>query len=308
MNIQVQNTALLTAQPVHSVPFFNVDYFQNEHEIAPKYEPLVKQHYYPESNTNWLSFSKNSPNNCTREFIDDMLTLQSENKKRQNLRRSNNKHEYLVYSSEKEGIFNLGGDLSYFLACMKNKDRDGLVQYGMDCIKWIYNNHSGHSTPTTTITLVAGSALGGGFEAALSSNILVAERKSTMGFPEVLFNLFPGMGAYQLLTQRIAPSLAERMILSGKTYTAEELYDMGVVDVLAEDGKGEQAVWDTIRRHQKQSIGAWGLRRLSKETNPLRYESLIESIEIWVDAAMSLADRDIKHMEYMIRAQSRSAR
>ena len=310
MNSQVQNSALLTAHSVHSGSPYNADYLHHQQQAEPIYDPLVKQHYYPEQNTNWLMFSRHSPNNCTREFISDMITLQAENKRRiQALQtiKDIQHHEYLVYSSGKDDIFNLGGDLPYFVSCINKKDREALVEYGMDCIKWIYSNHSGQGLPVTTIALVAGSALGGGFEAALSSNILVAERKSTMGFPEVLFNLFPGMGAYQLLTQRITPALAKRMILSGKTYTAEELYDMGVVDVLAENGKGEQAVWDTIRRHQKHSVGEWGLRRLSRVTNPLRYEGLIESIEIWADTAMSLSNTDIKHMEYMIRAQNRNA-
>ena len=45
--------------------------------------------------------------------------------------------------------------------------------------------------------------LGGGFEAALSSQVLIAERSARFGFPEIMFNLFPGMGAYSLISRRI---------------------------------------------------------------------------------------------------------
>jgi DSF synthase len=45
-----------------------------------------------------------------------------------------------------------------------------------------------------TASLVQGRALGSGFECALASDVIVAETGARMGFPEVLFNLFPGMG------------------------------------------------------------------------------------------------------------------
>lgn len=51
--------------------------------------------------------------------------------------------------------------------------------------------------------MVQGDAFGGGLEFALSSNILVAEQGTRLGFPEILFNLFPGMGAYTFLYRKV---------------------------------------------------------------------------------------------------------
>ena len=70
--------------------------------------------------------------------------------------------------------------------------------------------------PLTTITLVQGDALGGGFEAAISSNVVIAEKSAKFGLPEVLFNLIPGMGAYSFLVRRTSPDLAEKIIMSGE--------------------------------------------------------------------------------------------
>ena len=61
-----------------------------------------------------------------------------------------------------------------------------------------------------------------------------------MGLPEVLFGLFPGMGAYSFLCKRVSPQLAEKMILGGDIYCSEELHRMGVVDVLVPKGEGER--------------------------------------------------------------------
>ena len=92
-----------------------------------------------------------------------------------------------------------------------------------------------------------GDALGGGFESALASNVVIAEKGVKMGLPEVLFNLFPGMGAYSLLSRRVGTARAEQMILSGRLYTSDELFEMGVVDILAEKGEGEVEVYKYIK-------------------------------------------------------------
>ena len=143
---------------------------------------------------------------------------------------------YFVGASRLPGIYNLGGDLQHFVAMIRTQDRDRLRAYAVDCCDVAFHMAMGFNTPVLTIGLVQGDALGGGFEGAMSFNILVAERSARMGLPEVLFNLFPGMGSMSFLSRKIGFGRAERMILSGKIYTAEELYDMGVVDVLAEDG------------------------------------------------------------------------
>ncbi len=150
--------------------------------------------------------------------------------------------------------------------------------------------------------------MGGGFEAALAANVVIAERQCEMGFPETMFNMFPGMGAYQLLTRRLTPVEAERFILSGRVYRAEELYEMKLIDVLADQGRGEEAVSNYIRRHQKRAHGSQGLRRAIQATSPIRYEDLRETVDIWVDTALNLDPEDLKHLDYLIHAQNQRHR
>lgn len=157
----------------------------------------------------------------------------------------------------------------------------------------------------TTIALLKGNAMGGGMEAALAANVLIAERQVTMGLPEVLFNMFPGMGAYQFLSRRLTPAAAEKMILSGRTYGAEELYDMGIVDVLAEEGEGEQAVNDYIARHKRTAHASRALRGAINAADPISRESLMSVVDIWVETAMTLNERDLGRMQYLIRAQEK---
>jgi DSF synthase len=197
----------------------------------------------------------------------------------------------------------LGGDLALFIRHVENGDRDLLFDYAMRCIDALYANVVSFRSSVTTLSLVQGEALGGGFETALSSDVLIAEKRSRMGFPEILFNLFPGMGAYSLLSRKVGGKRAEQMILSGKLYTAEELHDMGLVDILADDGEGETAVFDYIRRENRARNGFRAFRQVRNGIDPITYEELEKSIEIWVDAAMQLEKRDLKMMDRLVARQ-----
>jgi DSF synthase len=212
---------------------------------------------------------------------------------------------YQIIASDRPGVFNLGGDLKYFIQLIRAKDRERLFEYAKLSIDIAYPLATNYGVPFTTISLVQGEALGGGFEGALSTNILIAERSSKFGFPETVFGLFPGMGAFNFLARRLSPSLAKRIINSGKVYTAEELYDMGVVDVLAPDGKGRQAVYEYMQHRQNRHLGYQGIDILADQFNPLTYKELLDVIVLWVDTAMQLSEKNIRLMEYLIRAQEK---
>jgi DSF synthase len=126
-----------------------------------------------------------------------------------------------------------------------------------------------------------------------------------MGFPEVLFNLFPGMGAYSFLVRKVGRRFADQIISSGATYTARQMLDMGVVDIVAADGMGEAAVSTFITTHSRSSNGRRGIEAVAREIQPLKHEELVRVVDIWADAALRLGDRDIKLMDRLLRAQSR---
>lgn len=215
---------------------------------------------------------------------------------------------YAVIASAVPGVYNLGGDLNLFHRLIKEKDQPSLLRYARACIEPLYLIAVHLNRPNLkTITLVQGDALGGGFECALSGNTLIAERGCKMGFPEILFNLFPGMGALTLLGRRIGQQKAEQIILSGKLYLSEELYEMGVVDILAEPGGGEQAVYEFVRKESRARNGTLALRAAREISQPISYEELMRITEIWVDAAFRLGDKDLRMMERLVSRQTGKA-
>ena len=180
---------------------------------------------------------------------------------------------YGVLASKLPGVFNLGGDLVLFRSAIAAWDRKQLIEYGEKCINNLFPWHRNCDLPMTTISLVQGYALGGGFEAALSATVLIAEESARMGFPEILFNLFPGMGAYSFLSRKIGRRAAEELITSGTTYGARQLYDMGVVDVLAPEGTGEAAIYSYIRKHAKAANGRRAFERVRTEIAPITHKA-----------------------------------
>lgn len=212
---------------------------------------------------------------------------------------------YIVVGSRVPGIFNLGGDLDLFGAKIRARAREDLRRYAHACVDIVYHNAVGYDRRVTTVALVQGAALGGGFEAALSCHHIVAERSATFGLPEVLFNLFPGMGAYSFLSRRLDAVRAEKLILSGKIFSAAELYDMGLVDHLAEDGEGEAALRDYLARLDRRFNAHQAVLQARHRVHPLTRAELIEVVDVWVDAAMKLEEADLKKMGRLVRAQTR---
>lgn len=215
------------------------------------------------------------------------------------------KINYFVLDSSLENIFSMGGDLSLFRQFITNKDKEGFLKYIKVCIETIHGFHVGCRFPIITIACVRGDAMGGGFEVALSCQVLIAEKNIEMGFPEVLFNLFPGMGGYHFLSQRIPVKQVERMMLNGKKYKTNELYDMGVIDKLADEGCGREAVYSYIKEATKYRNSFHALKNVREKVHPIIHDELLEVCKHFVDVAMNISERDLKLMNRLVKAQDR---
>lgn len=237
------------------------------------------------------------------QMLDDVLsfinaiTLRESQRKQSGLR-------HLVVASD-AASFNLGGDLALFAKLIRANDRDRLLSYARRCVDGVHRLNSGLGGDVRTIALVQGDALGGGLEIALSCHTIVAEEGVGMGLPEVLFGLFPGMGAYSFLCKRVAPQVAEKIILDGNIFTSDELHALGVVDVLVPKGQGEAAVQDLIARQQRSPHAYLAMNACRNMTQAVGYDELMAITELWVDTALGLGDKSLKMMERIVRAQER---
>lgn len=213
--------------------------------------------------------------------------------------------EYYAFASRARGTYSLGGDLSFFAESIRTGDRAAIHAYAHHCIDVVWQHVISFDRPLITAALVQGDALGGGFETALSCDVIVAEKSAKMGLPEVLFNLFPGMGAYSFLTRRVGPAEAHRMVTSGTIYTAEQLHEMGIVDVLVEDGEGVYALRDYVNRNHRRHNALRASNLARKRVHPVTEAELRDIVDIWVDAVFRLNDADLHRMARLTSAQER---
>lgn len=214
--------------------------------------------------------------------------------------------KYHVLDSHYEGVFSLGGDLSFFLNCLNNNDKKSMINYARACINAIYPIMVNFNLPIVTISLVRGNALGGGFEIALSGDVIIAERQAQMGFPEILFNTFPGMGAFQSLSARIGLQKATRLIQSGQLYSAEELYELGVVDILTDEGGAEEALYQYVQLRDKHWNGYMAMQQVTHKLKNYSYQQIMDICSgSWVDSIFAMTEKDIRTLNRLLRSQKR---
>ncbi|WDO06524.1 enoyl-CoA hydratase-related protein [Streptomyces murinus] len=102
--------------------------------------------------------------------------------------------------------------------------------------------------PMPTIAAVHGFALGGGFELALSCDVIVADRTAVVGLPEVSVGVIPGGGGTQLLPRRVGAARAAELVFSARRLEAAEAGEMGLVDHVVEEGRDREEALELAAR------------------------------------------------------------
>lgn len=271
---------------------------------------LVDHRAELEAGIEWCFMHHNSPSGYRPCFSEQLLVDLRECQRQVANRLANdqdpagNEVRHLVLASHSD-VFNLGGDLELFSRLIRTGDRARLLAYAQLCVSVAFHFARLADDRVHSIAVVQGDALGGGFEAALCCHTIIAEEGTGMGFPEVLFDLFPGMGAYTFLSRRVTPAQAERMMLDGNVYSAEDLHRMGVVDFLVPRGEGLAAARELVRRRKRMGNALRSMNSVRMTCNPVSLDELMRVTTTWVDAAMRLGDRGLQTMERLVRAQKR---
>src|SRR5450432_2523863 len=215
--------------------------------------------------------------------------------------------KHFVMTSDVPGVFNFGGDPSLFVLLIRARDHESLRLYGRRCVDLIWWMETAAQIGVHTTVLVQGDPLGGGLESVMPFHKVIFERSAQAGFPEVLFNSFPGMGAWNFTIRKAGFAVANEMILSGRLYTAEQLHRLQLVDIVVDDGAGENAIEHALREVHPRLRGTLAALHARSLAVPITYESLMEIVDRWTINSLNLTDRDIKLMERLARAQVRKA-
>jgi DSF synthase len=112
------------------------------------------------------------------------------------------------------------------------------------------------------------------------------------------------MGAYSFLDRKVGQRRAEDIISSGRIYSAEEMHELGVINVVAEDGEGEAAVNALIKQRARSRNGMAALAAVRRRVHQITFSELEDIVSVWVDAALRLTTRDLKLMQRLVSRQN----
>lgn len=144
----------------------------------------------------------------------------------------------------------------------------------------------------------------GGFEAALAHHFVLAQRDARLGFPEIAFNLFPGMGDIHG-SSPFRNEAGGGTHLQGESHTAEWYEQHGLVDLLFEPGQSYVSTRTFIDTLRPKLNGVRAMLRARTRVLQLPRSELMDITEDWVDAAFCTEPKDIAYMERLVMLQNR---
>lgn len=203
---------------------------------------------------------------------------------------------FFVLRSGYPGVFNLGADLDMIYSLAAEKNREKLRLYADKCVDLIHYLYHGINKAITTISLVEGDCVGGGFEAALACDCLIASESSLFSFPEIKLGVFPGMGAASIVSRVLGKGDYRRLFLSGETFSAQQLFDIGLVSQVFPDGQGEATLRAFLKRMNTPSC--YQLSRIYKYNKTLPVSELRFFAEQWVEGIVNLNRRQLALVAY----------
>ncbi len=210
---------------------------------------------------------------------------------------------HMILASDREGVFSLGGDLDFFVACIVAGDRDGLLTYALDCVRIGHVFHTGFEGTVSTTSVIAGQALGGGLEGAACCQTIIAEHGSILQLPEIKFGMFPGMGAISYLSRRAPGPHVRRMVETGEAIDLNDAYSVRMIDELTPRGRGI-ATAHRVNEGLAQGFHARMATRYALALAQGPTLSELESIaQAWVDVAFKINLRDMRLMHRLATQQ-----
>ncbi|WP_051328968.1 crotonase/enoyl-CoA hydratase family protein [Geminicoccus roseus] len=212
---------------------------------------------------------------------------------------------YLVWASEAPKAWSLGGDLATFTGMIRAKDEAGLRAYAHLAIDILHDNLTSLGLPILTVALIQGDAIGGGFEAMLTDDLVIAEASAKFGLPEILFNLFPGMGGYSFLKRKLGAALARQILEDGLSRSAAEVKALGLVDLVCAEGQAEATLRGYVADNARRFKTLLTLKQVRERADPPCKAELVDIVDLWVDLALELGEDELRRMDCLARVQEK---
>ena len=192
-------------------------------------------------------------------------------------------HSLILRSALKSG-FSAGADLRELyreLSARPDKEHEPALREFIDRIHSVMDRLD--MLPLTTIGVINGVCFGGGFELALTCDILIAEKNARFAFPELRLGIIPGFGGIPRLKRETPNGVVRDLLLTGRSINAKKAQAVGLVSQMVPVGEGLRAAWATARQATKFDREA--ARTCKKFMKPLPVAELAQEKEHFVRLA-----------------------
>jgi enoyl-CoA hydratase/carnithine racemase len=195
--------------------------------------------------------------------------------------RQSEAHALIISSARTEG-FCAGADLRELYRRTQGMDLDARLGGLHDFLERIHRVMNAiDAAPMTTIAAVNGLAFGGGFELALTCDLIVADKMARFCFPELRLGLIPGFGGIPRLKRDVGNAVVRDLLLTGRSINATKAQAVGLVSQVTSEGDALRIARATASQLRKfDRATAVAAKRFIK---PIPYDELRQEIEIFCE-------------------------
>ncbi len=190
-------------------------------------------------------------------------------------------HAVIIHSTLPSG-FSAGADLRELYRRMQELPQAERMAGLRDFLKRIHKVMNAlDASPLTTIAVVHGVTFGGGFELALTCDLIIADKMARFCFPELRLGLIPGFGGIPRLKRDLGNALVRDLLLTGRSINASRAHAVGLVSQVTAEGqalKVARATAAQIKKFDRATSAA-----AKQFIKPIPYEELKQEIEIFCE-------------------------
>jgi enoyl-CoA hydratase len=190
-------------------------------------------------------------------------------------------HALIIYSELKPG-FCAGADLRELYRRSQAMDKAEALKGVRDFLERMHRVlNLIDAAPLTTIAAVHGVTFGGGFELALTCDLIIADKMARFCFPELRLGLIPGFGGIPRLKRDLGNAVVRDLLLTGRSFNATKAQQIGLVSQVVGEGEALRAA-----RAMAVQLGKFDRATAvaaKKFIKPIPHEELRREIDIFCD-------------------------
>jgi enoyl-CoA hydratase/carnithine racemase len=190
-------------------------------------------------------------------------------------------HALIIHSTLACG-FSAGADLRELYLRVQGTGTNAAVAGAREFLERIHHvMNTLDASPLTTIAAVHGVVFGGGFELALTCDLIIADKTARFCFPELRLGLIPGFGGIPRLKRDLGNAVVRDLLLTGRSLNAGKAQQVGLLSQVVSEGEALRAAQSTAAQ-----IGKFDRRTSAaakRFIKPIPYDELRREIEIFCE-------------------------